>query len=110
MTADERIDFTYALLANNSETEIDSSVVETQLTLAKSAMLNRLYPLQDWDSDTDVPKRYHELQCKLAVRYIARIGAEGEVKHAENGIERAYSTVDDWDILSQIIPYAKVNV
>lgn len=108
MTADEKFDYVCALLNGSNESEVESAVIEAQLLRAGDAILNRLYPTGEWLSD-EVPVRYHVKQCELAMRYINRMGAEGEERHVENGIDRVYSTVDDLDILSTVVPYAKVN-
>lgn len=109
MTADERLEFTKALLVNDGESEIDDAVIIAQLDCAKDAILNKLYQAYEtYPDDIDVPIKWQRLQCKIAVRYILRIGAEGEDKHSENGISRSYSTTDDLDLLSPIVPYARV--
>lgn len=78
--------------------------VDYCLLLAKTAILNRLN-----NSDiTTVPERYEGVQLQLAIRYFNRQGAEGEVTHNENGINRTYGSVNDEDLLSEVTPYAKV--
>ena len=54
------------------------------------------------------PAQFEMEQCELAVRYFARRGAYGEVAHNENGINRAWASEDDLDIMKRIPPLAKV--
>lgn len=75
------------------------------LLIAKSKIINRLYPYGT-DDITDIPVRYRALQAEIAAYMLNKRGAEGETAHRENGINRTY---DDADIpkglLSQIVPY-----
>ena len=48
------------------------------------------------------------LACKLAYRYFFRRGSEGEQIHNENGIHRHYGSVNDEDLLREIMPYVQV--
>jgi hypothetical protein len=74
---------------------------------AKAAIIRRLDPL-GVVGVTDVPDRYAMLQVKLAARYSFRAGGEGEISHAENGVNRSWGSVNDEDLLREIMPYAKV--
>jgi len=53
--------------------------------------------------------KYEYLIIPMCVASIAKIGAEGESSHTENGISRTYSNGIDYpaDLLSQIIPLIK---
>lgn len=84
-------------------------VVAVYLSVAAMKMLERLYPYDAEKEESDIPQRYDTLQCELAARLFLRRGSEGENNHEENGINRAYATVDDEDILSRITPFAKVG-
>ncbi len=84
--------------------EATDKKVDYCLLLAKSAILNRL----NNDKITEVPEKYVGVQLQLAVRYFNRRGAEGEVSHNENGINRTYGSANDEDLLSEVTPYAKV--
>ena len=90
-----------------SDAEATDDVVAVYLDLAKSAMLERLYPYDA--SQTDIPSRYDAIQCELAARYFLRRGGQGEINHEENGVNRQYGTVDDEDILKRLTPFAKVG-
>lgn len=104
MTKEEKIIKVQALL-NNDEEAVDD-VVSAYLSLSKAKILERLYPFDD--TKRDIPHKYDMLHCELATRLFLRRGAEGEISHSENGINRTYDSVDDEDILSRIVPFAKV--
>ena len=91
-----------------NESDLTDAFVTTYLTKAESAIRNRMYPfglpLQNGQEITFVvPAKYEMLQCELACRYILRRGAEGEEVHNENGINRTYGSVNDSDLLSEIM-------
>ena len=54
-------------------------------------------------------KKYEYLIIPMCISSIAKIGAEGEIVHSENGIVRNYNTGDDYpkELISQIIPLIK---
>lgn len=83
------------------------AVIYVYLDSAENAILNRIYPFGVPDG-AQLPAKYELLQCDLAVRYISRRGAEGQISHNENGINRSYATVDDDDLLCVVTPFAKV--
>lgn len=89
------------------DSAITDGLILAYLSDAEDAILNRLYSLRRPD-DAILPARYDIYQCKLAARYVLRRGAEGENIHDENGIVRHYASVDDSDILNEIVPYAVV--
>ena len=103
MTEAEKITTVQTLVSN--ETEATDAVVTVYLKDAEAAILRRLYP---WGVpyNATVPFEYEMLQCKLAMRYFLKRGAEGEYIHDENGTNRHYGSVNDEDLLSEVVPYA----
>jgi hypothetical protein len=79
------------------------AVVTDLLEDAQEAIFLRMYPFGVPDTVTDVPARYQRLQCKLAVRYFNRIGADGETVHLENGIHHHYGSANDEDLLQEVM-------
>ncbi len=68
----------------------DSNSVEPFLELAKSAVVNRLYPFEDSATFSDVPEKFHARTAEIACYLINKQGAEGETMHTENGVTRTY--------------------
>ena len=91
----------------NDPTATDA-VVTVYLGDAKAAIFRRLYPF-GIPEGAEIPAIYEALQCKLAARYFLRIGAEGEITHNENGVNRTYGSVNDEDLLRDVIQVAKVG-
>lgn len=106
MTEQEKITAVRALIG--SDPDATDALITVYLADAESAILRRLYPWGIPDSVTSVPSDYEMLQCKLAMRYFLRRGAEGEFIHDENGTNRHYGSVNDEDLLKEVVSYAKV--
>ena len=78
-------------------------VLNAYLAIAGQKIINRAYPYDD--SVTEVPARYGYLQCEIATYLLNKRGAEGEVAHSENGINRTYENADVPDsMLRDVIP------
>ena len=107
MTDAQKITMVQTLCENDAEATAE--VVTVYLALACNKMLERLFPYDTAKGASDLPERYDTLQCELATRLFLRRGGEGEISHEENGVNRAYATVDDEDILSRLTPFAKVG-
>lgn len=83
------------------------SKVSAYLTIAKQKILNRLYPFKP--DATDVPVKYHALQCEIAAYLYNKQGAEGQLSHSENGVSRSYESGDvPESLMRQITPYGRV--
>lgn len=95
-------------LVENDEDATDETIA-VYLALASNAMIERLYPYDSFKTEQDLPSRYDTIQCELAARYFLRRGAQSEISHEENGINRSYGSVDDEDILRRLTPFAKVG-
>lgn len=100
MTTAERVANVQAKLNDDLATD---AVVTDLLEDAQEAIFLRMYPFGVPDTVTDVPARYQRLQCKLAVRYFSRIGADGETVHLENGIHHHYGSANDEDLLQEVM-------
>lgn len=105
MTFDEKI-LSVQTLVENDEAATDA-LISVYLSNAKSAILRRLYPF-GIPEGADVPDIYEYSQVELASRYFLRRGAQGEVVHNENGVNRTYGSANDEDILREIMPYGRV--
>ena len=107
MTVNEKITMVKAL-ANDSE--LTDELVTVYLTKAESAIRNRMYPFDlPIDKETgepitfEVPAKYEVLQCELACEYILKRGAEGEITHNENGINRTYASANSEKLLMEVM-------
>lgn len=105
MTLEEKITMAQALINDEEATD---ALLTVYLEDAKSAIFRRRFPFGIPSGVTDVEPQYEMLQVKLAVRYFLRRGGEGEIAHNENGINRTYGSVNDEDLISEVIQYAKV--
>jgi hypothetical protein len=57
----------------------------------------------------EVEEKYRRLQVEIAIELFNKIGAEGQTRHSENGIDRTFATtMVSRTLLSQIIPRAVV--
>lgn len=56
-----------------------------------------------------VDPKYEDMIIPLALTAFAKIGAEGQTTHKENGIDRTYTSGGDYpaDMLEEIIPLIK---
>ncbi len=107
MTTEEKIANVKAR-ANNDPQATDA-LIAVYLEDAKDAIFKQRYPFGVPDSVTDVPAKYEIIQCKLAHRYFLRQSIEGQSVSIENGIHKHYESVDDEDLLKQIMQIAKVG-
>lgn len=62
------------------------------LSLGEQKILDRLYPFDD--TMTSLPSRYVSKQMEIAAWLYNKRGAEGQVAHSENGINRTYESAD----------------
>ena len=92
-----------------NDAEATASTIAVYLDLAQNAMLERLFPYNASKTASDIPERYDTIQCELAARYFLRRGGQGEISHEENGVNRNYDSVDDYDILLRLTPFVKVG-
>lgn len=105
MTTAEKISNVQARVQDDLATD---SLVGLLLDDAAEAIFQRMYPFGVPDDVIDVPRRYELLQCKLAARYFFRMGSEGENVHLENGIHRHYGSVNDSDLLQEVMQKIKL--
>ena len=101
MTDDEKVTALQTLIAP------DTASQDLLLLLVKNAegiVLNRRYPF-GVPVDAVVPTQYEYTQIRIAVELFTKLGAEGQVMHKENGIERTFESADvSPSLLRQITP------
>ena len=85
--------------------EVDETVLQDCLESAKSAIMARRYPFQEWPGELE--SRYLDLQFRCALDLYNRIGAEGQLGHTENSISRTWESA--WiseSLLQEVTPLA----
>lgn len=74
------------------------------LEQAEGIVLNKRYPFGIPEEAT-VPTAYEHIQLQIALELFAKMGAEGQTAHSENGINRTYEASDvSPSLLRRIIP------
>lgn len=106
MTEQEKIATVQTLV--NNDADATTALITVLLAKAKNAIRNRMYPFDlpkesGQEVPFSVPEKYEYLQCELAMRYFNRRGGEGEILHIENGIDRHYNSVNDEDLLMEVM-------
>ena len=86
------------------DSEATDASVSACLDDAKDAILQR----RNAPAGSDLELKYENLQVRLATRMYLRKGGEGELVHKENGIDRTYKSVNDEDLLMEVMPLARV--
>ena len=87
--------------------EPDTEILKDCLESARSAILARRYPFQDWP--VEFPVKYLDLQFRIALDLYNKIGAEGQTSHSENGVSRSYES--SWiseQLLQEVVPLVGV--
>lgn len=89
---------------SNQETDLLKELLDS----AETAIMTRRFPF-GYDDDAEFPDRYRDLQIRIAMDMYNRIGAEGQMSHSENGVQRTYES--SWiseSLLSEIVPIVGV--
>ena len=87
-------------ISDNSE----DTLLTLYLDIAKQKILDRLYPFDN--TRLTVPARYELKLLEIAQYLYLKRGAEGQVTHNENGINRTYENADVPESLMRgIIPF-----
>lgn len=70
--------------------------------------MTRRFPF-GYGEDVKLPERYKDLQIRIAMDMYNRIGAEGQMSHSENGVQRTYES--GWiseSLLNEVVPMVGV--
>lgn len=90
MTNEEKISRLAVLISPDAaEPKLLNALVE----IAEGIVLNRRYPFGVPEGAT-VPAAYEHIQLQIALELFSKMGAEGQVAHNENGINRTYEAAD----------------
>lgn len=103
MTNDEKLKLVKAMVGENDSDD----VLSAYLSLAAEKILRRAYPYDEYVRT--VPDKYTNLQCEIAAYLLNKRGAEGQIGHTENGINRQYENADvPASMLREITPVVGV--
>lgn len=101
MTDEEKLERLRVLISPDTA---DNSLLSILLSQAAGIVLNRRYPFGQPEGAT-VPTAYEHIQLQIAVELFAKMGADGQLHHKENGIDRVYEAADvSPSLLKRIIP------
>lgn len=87
--------------------EPDETILVDCLESAKSAIMSRRWPYQEWPEE--IEPQYVDLQYRIALDLYNKTGAEGEIVHSENGVSRSYES--SWiseQLLREVVPMVGV--
>ena len=89
------------LRTGDNNDDLLNDMIET----AKNAILSRRFPYGEWPQEVEA--RYEDLQFRIALDLYNKQGAEGEIGHNENGINRTFesSWISD-QLLNEVVPLA----
>lgn len=88
--------------------EADESILLAYLDIAAAKINQKAYPFKN-DYGDKVPKKYLPNQLEIAQYLYEKRGAEGEVTHNENGINRTYESASvPESMLKSIVPFVGV--
>ena len=92
------------MLKNMVGTSDSDDVLSTYLTLSGNKIIAKAYPFDS--SVSEVPEQYDTLQVEIAAYMLNKRGAEGQVTHTENGIQRQYENGDvPSSLLKTVTPF-----
>ncbi len=104
MTDSELISYVRAYLPSNSVDRDTDATVLVFLDIAAKKIIARAYPYDN--TVTAVPPQYETLQAEIAAYLMNKRGAEGQVTHTENGLQRQYENADvPYSMLKTITPF-----
>ena len=103
MTDEEKI-ARFEVLISPDTASLD--LMKNLLWQAEGIVLNRRYPFGAPEGAT-VNRAYEHIQLQIAVELFAKMGAEGQTAHNENGVNRTYEAADvSPSLLRRILPVA----
>lgn len=101
MTNEEKLEGLRVLISPETA---DDGLLSILLSQAAGIVLNKRYPFGQPEG-AEVPTAYEHIQLQIAVELFAKMGAEGQTAHKENGIDRTYEAADvSPSLLKRIIP------
>lgn len=101
MTTEQKIEKLKVLISPDTAT---NDLLSYLLEQSEGIILNRRYPFGSPEG-ASLPPQYEHIQLRIAVELFAKMGAEGQTMHMENGVSRTWEAGDvSPSLLKQIIP------
>jgi hypothetical protein len=101
MTNEEKVSRLEVLISPDTA---DRDLLLALIEMSEGIVLNKRYPFGIPEGAT-VPTVYEHIQLQIAVELFSKRGAEGQISHSENGINRAYESADiSPSLLRKIVP------
>lgn len=86
----------------------NEALLQSALDRAKQGILELRFPF-GYDADQDLEAQFMGLQIDWAIELIAKMGAEGEIAHSENGTSRSYESANvSKSLRMRVVPMGKV--
>ena len=103
MTDEEKIARFEVLISPDTASD---ELMRHLLWQAEGIVLNRRYPFGTPEG-AEITGAYEHIQLQIAVELFAKMGAEGQTAHNENGVNRSYEAADvSPSLLKRIVPVA----
>lgn len=88
--------------------ETDDTLISAFLVMAGDALYHYVDPFKTQDK-TAFLDEYSGVQARIAIDWLSKRGAEGQIAHSENGISRSYEASDiSPSILRELTPFCGV--
>ena len=101
MTNEQKIEKLKVLISPDTASDI---LISYLLEQSEGIILNRRSPFGPPEGATLSPL-HEQIQIRVAVELFSKMGAEGQVEHAENGITRKWEAADvSPSLLRTIVP------
>ena len=82
---------------------VDADSLLPYIDVSGEIILNKRYPF-GFAEGTEVPARFENMQCQIAVCLWNKRGAEGQSAHSENGINRTWADLTASHYLKLVTP------
>lgn len=98
------------MLAKLVDENADPSVLALYLKIAKSKILERLYPIADKERDSyELQSFYDMLQVQIAQYYYNNAGTYGLMSHTEQGVTDTFASADiPPEFTKDLLPFCSI--
>ena len=90
MTNDEKLHKLSVLISPDTASD---DLLLYLLEQAEGIVLNKRYPFGAPEGAV-VPAQYEHVQIRVALELFSKMGAEGQIAHKENGVDRTWEAAD----------------